>query len=125
MRTRLCLCYVAAYLILSGLAMLLWPKAGLALMQSSADYGEVMPRWVGMLSLALGALIVQTVRQRLAVLYPLGFFMPAAMAVGFIGLYLQSRDALFLVVFAVVAVGVVFTGASLWHDRSRTQPRQI
>lgn len=87
-------------------------------MQSVADYGDVMPRWVAMLSLALGALILQVLRHRLSMMYPLGFFMPAAMAVGFVGLYVQSRDPLFLSILAVVGIGVVFTGASLWHDRS-------
>ena len=75
-----------------------------------------MPRWVGMMSLALGALIGQTVRHRLKVLYPLGFFMPAAMLIGFVGLYQQSEDPLFLTVVVVVGVGVVLTGTSLLLD---------
>ena len=86
MRTRLCLCYVAGYLLITGLALLIAPDASLRLMGSTADYGDVMPRWVAMMSLALGALIGQTVRHRLQVLYPLGFFMPAAMLAGFVGL---------------------------------------
>ena len=116
MRTRLCLCYVAGYLLITGLALLVAPEASLRLMGSAADYGDVMPRWVAMLSLALGALIGQVVRHRLKVLYPLGFFMPAAMLAGFVGLYLQSHDPLFLAVLAVVGVGVVLTGTSLLFD---------
>jgi uncharacterized protein YjeT (DUF2065 family) len=116
MRTRLCLCYVAGYLLITGLALLIAPAASLKLMHSTADYGEVMPRWVAMMSLALGTLIGQSVRHRLKVLYPLGFFMPAAMLAGFVGLYKLSADPLFLVVLAVVGVGVVLTGASLAFD---------
>jgi uncharacterized protein YjeT (DUF2065 family) len=116
MRTRLCLWYVAGYLFITGLALLVAPAASLRLMLSTADYGDVMPRWVAMMSLALGALIGQTVRHRLKVLYPLGFFMPAAMLVGFIGLYKLSQDPLFLTVLAVVGVGVVLTGTSLLFD---------
>lgn len=116
MRTRICLWYVVGYLVITGGALLVAPKAGLQLMLSTVDYGEVMPRWVGMMSLALGALIGQTVRHRLKVLYPLGFFMPAAMLIGFVGLYQQSEDPLFLTVVAVVGVGVVLTGASLLLD---------
>jgi len=122
-RTRLCLCYVAGYLILTGLALLVAPGASLRLMQSTADYGEVMPRWVAMMSLALGALIAQTVRHRLAVLYPLGFFMPAAMLAGFVGLYRLSADPLFLSVLAVVGLGVALTGVSLLFD-AMTRRRQ-
>jgi hypothetical protein len=116
MRTRICLWYVVGYLVITGGALLIAPKAGLQLMLSTVDYGEVMPRWVGMMSLALGALIGQTVRHRLKVLYPLGFFMPAAMLIGFVGLYQQSEDPLFLTVVVVVGVGVVLTGTSLLLD---------
>ena len=118
MRTRLCLWYVVAYLCVTGIALAVAPAATLRLMQSTADYGEVMPRWVAMMSLALGALIAQVLRHRLAVLYPLGFFMPAAMLAGFVGLYRLSGDPLFLSVAGVVGAGVVATGASLLADRS-------
>lgn len=118
MRTRLCLWYVVAYLSVTGLALAVAPSASLRLMQSTADYGDVMPRWVAMMSLALGALIAQTLRHRLTMLYPLGFFMPAAMLAGFAGLYRLSGDPLFLTVLGVVGVGVVLTGTSLLLDRS-------
>jgi hypothetical protein len=116
MRTRIFLWYVVGYLVITGAALLIAPTASLRLMLSIVDYGEVMPRWVGMMSLALGALIGQTVRHRLKVLYPLGFLMPAAMMIGFAGLYKQSEDPLFLTVMAVVGVGVVLTGTSLLFD---------
>jgi hypothetical protein len=118
MRTRLCLLYVAGYLCVMGLSLLIAPASSLRFMLSTADYGDVMPRWVAMMSLALAALIAQTARHRLKVLYPLGFFMPAAMLVGFAGLYKVSGDPLFLSVFAVVGVGAVLTGTSLLVDRT-------
>jgi uncharacterized protein YjeT (DUF2065 family) len=114
---------VAGYLVVTGLALLLDPVASLRLMHSTADYGEVMPRWVAMMSLALGTLIGQSVRHRLKILYPLGFFMPAAMLAGFIGLYKLSADPLFLFVLAVVAVGVVLTGTSLLFDFATGRPK--
>ena len=116
MRTRICLCYVVGYLLVTGLALAIAPSASLRAMFSTVDYGEVMPRWVAMMSLGLGALIGQTVRHKLKVLYPLGFFMPAAMMIGFMGLYKQSEDPLFLTVMAVVGIGVVLTGTSLLFD---------
>jgi hypothetical protein len=116
-RLRLSLAYVVAYLAASGLGLLLAPVATLRLMGSTADYGDVMPRWVGMFSVALAALIAQVLRHRLAVLYPLGFLMPGAMLFGFIALRVTSGDPLFGVVAGVVAVGVALTGVSLWLDR--------
>jgi hypothetical protein len=116
MRTRLCLWYVVAYLAVTGLALLVAPGTSLRLMLATGEYGDVMPRWVGMMSVALAALIAQTVRRRLEVLYPLGFFMPAGMLIGFVGLYEQSGDPLFLGVLAIVAFGVALTGTSLLLD---------
>ena len=118
MRTRLCLWYVAGYLFVTGIALLVAPGASLRLMLATGDYGELMPRWLAMMSLGLAALISQTVRLRVKVLYPLGFFMPAGMMVGFVGLYSLSGDPLFLTVLVVVGIGVALTGASLLFDRS-------
>ena len=106
-RIRLCIWYVAGYLVLSGLLLLIAPRTALAAMLSNTDYGLVMPRWVGMLSVAM------VVRHRVVALYPLSFFMPAAMLVGFVGMYLDSRNPLFLAVAAVVGLGVLATGASM------------
>jgi hypothetical protein len=116
LRTRLCLGYVVSYLFISGLGLLVAPASALEFMQSTADYGTIMPRWVAMMSLALAALVGQVIRHQLKVLYPLGFFMPAAMLAGFIGLYRLSADPLFLTLLAVVGVGVLLTGASLLLD---------
>jgi cyanate permease len=112
-RIRLCIWYVAGYLVLSGLLLLIAPRVALSAMLSNTDYGVVMPRWVGMLSVAMGTLVGQVVRRRVVALYPLSFFMPAAMLVGFVGMYLESRNPLFLAVAAVVGIGVLATGASM------------
>src|SRR5664279_547353 len=117
-RTRLCIWYVAGYLVLSGLALLLAPRAALTAMLSDTDYGTVMPRWVGMLSVAMGTLVAQIVRQRVVVLYPLSFFMPAAMLIGFVGMYLQSSNPLFLAIAGVVGVGVLATGVSMLVEKT-------
>jgi len=116
-RTRFSLAFVATYLFLTGAALLVAPRGALALMGSTVDYGATMPRWVGMFSVALAAVIVQVLRHRLTMLYPLGFYMPGAMLFGFVGLFLQSGDPLFLAVAGIVSVGVAITGISLWLDR--------
>jgi hypothetical protein len=123
MRTRLSLWYVAGYLVLSGVLLLVEPRAALRWMLSNTDYGDVMPRWVAMMSLGLGTLIAQAVRHRVEVLYPLGLVMPAAMGVGLVGLYVKSADPLFLTLLAVVGLGVAITGASLLLDRAEQRAR--
>jgi uncharacterized protein YjeT (DUF2065 family) len=124
MRVRLCIWYVAGYLVLSGLALLVSPRVALAAMLSNTDYGSVMPRWVGMLSVAMGTLVGQIVRLRIAALYPLSFFMPAAMLTGFVGLYLQSDNPLFLAVSAVVGIGVLATGTSMLFEGTGAAARR-
>src|SRR5438270_9444133 len=90
LRTRISLIFVASYLLLTGLGLLLAPRVTLQLLGSSVDYGAIMPRWVGMFSVALAAVIGQVLRHRLTVLYPLGFFMPGAMLFGFVALFIQA-----------------------------------
>ncbi len=121
MNTRISLVFVASYLLLTGLGLALAPSVTLALLGSIVDYGPIMPRWVGMFSIALAAVIVQVLRHRLTVLYPMGFFMPGAMLFGFGALYLASGDRLFLAVMAVVGLGVTMTGLGLWADIRRSR----
>ena len=78
----------------------------------------VMPRWVGVLSVAMGTLVAQIVRQRVVALDPLSFFMPAAMLIGFVGMYLQSSNPLFLAIAGVVGVGVLATGVSMLVEKT-------
>ena len=56
---RLLLGYLSAYLVFGGLGLAFAPDLALDLLQSDPDidYGDVMPRVVGMFMTALGALI--------------------------------------------------------------------
>ncbi len=53
-RTRLSLHYLYSYLIVIGLALLCFPKEVLRLLLSNDDYGDIMPRFAGMLMAGLG-----------------------------------------------------------------------
>ena len=68
-KTRLSLCYLFSYLILAGLALLAAPELTLKLLFANGDYGDVLPRLLGMILLALGIFVLQAVRHRLDVLY--------------------------------------------------------
>lgn len=116
-RTHLSLFYVIGYLVPGGLALLTFPQLTLKLFFSNADYGDVLPRLVGMLMLALGIMVTQAVRHRLEVLYPTALLVRSGMLPIFLGLYLYSGDPLFLTLLAVVGTGVALTGVSYWLDR--------
>jgi hypothetical protein len=54
---RLTLIYLTGYLLIGGLGLLLMPDVALSLLMSNGDYGDTMPRVVGMFMLVLSGLI--------------------------------------------------------------------
>lgn len=116
-RTRLSLFYLAGYLTFAGLALLLVPTFALKLLLSNGDYGEVFPRMAGMLLVGLAILITQIIRHRVEVLYPTTLVVRLFFLVVFAYLYLTSSDPFFLVVFGIVALGVILTGYSYLTER--------
>jgi uncharacterized protein YjeT (DUF2065 family) len=118
-RTNLSLIYVATYLLASGIFLLLAPRLALKLLLSTGDYGEILPRLTGLLLLGLGILVLQIVRHRISALYTSTLVVRALFCVGFVVLYTMSRDPLFLVLLAVVGIGVVATSTSYVLDRQQ------
>jgi len=116
-RTRLSLFYLAGYLTFAGLALLLVPKFALQLLLSNGDYGEVFPRLAGMLLLGLAALVTQIIRHRVEVMYPATLVIRLFFLATFTYLYAISSDPFFLVVFGIVALGVLLTGYSYLTER--------
>jgi thiol:disulfide interchange protein len=116
-RTRLSLYYLAGYLTFAGLALLLVPTFALQLLLSNGDYGEVFPRLAGMLLVGLAILITQIIRHRVEVLYPTTQVVRLFFLIVFAYLYLISSDPFFLVVFGIVALGVILTGYSYLTER--------
>jgi hypothetical protein len=117
-RTRLSLYYLASYLTVAGLALLLVPTFALNLLLSNGAYGEVFPRLAGMLLLGLAILIVQIIRHRIEVLYPTTLIVRLFFLVVLASLFGISGDPFFLVVFAIVVIGVIFTGYAYLSERS-------
>ena len=116
-RTRLSLFYLIGYLVPSGLALLLAPQFTLKLLFSNGNYGEVMPRLVGMFVLTLGVMALQIVRHRIEALYTTLLTVRGGILIVLFGLYLYSGDPLFITLMLVVGLGVVLTGVSYWLDR--------
>ena len=53
-RTHLSLYYLVTYLIFAGLALIAAPLFALKLLLSNGNYGDVLPRLLGVILLALG-----------------------------------------------------------------------
>jgi len=116
-RTNLSLIYVATYLWGAGIALLIAPRLALHLLLSTGDYGEILPRLAGLLLIGLGMLVVQIIRYQIADLYSTTIALRVVFCLGFILLYLRSRDPLFLVLLAVVGLGVLATSLCYLRDR--------
>jgi uncharacterized protein YjeT (DUF2065 family) len=109
--------YLIGYLIPGGIALLTFPQFTLKLFFSNTDYGDVLPRFVGMLMLALGIIVLQAVRHRFEELYLTALIVRSGMLPILLGLYFYSGDPLFITLLVVVGVGVVLTGTSYWLDK--------
>ncbi len=109
--------YPAFYLTTTGLALVLAPDVALKLLFSTGHYGDVMPRMAGAVILALGMVVIQIVRQRAEGMYPTLVTARIMLCTVWMGLYLYTRDPFFLIVFSVVAVGMVWTAVGLALDR--------
>ena len=104
---RLTFIYLASYLLVGGLGLLVVPELTLRLLLSNGNYGDVMPRLVGVFMFALGGAVLEFVRAsdyryyRYAIIARI--FIVAAMT----ALYFKARDPLFLVLDAIVLVGLL------------------
>lgn len=116
-RTRLTLFYLAGYLIPAGIALLSEPRFALRLLFSNHDYGDVMPRFVGVLLIVVGIIVVQIIRHRLEMLYPTVLVVRGFIVLSLMGLYVHSRDPLFVVLVSIVTVGIILTGTSYLLER--------
>src|SRR3970040_1728257 len=101
-RTHLSLYYLVGYLIPAGIALITVPQIALKLLLSNGAYGDVLPRLVGVVLLALGIIVLQIVRLHIDALYTTTLMARAVILVCLFGLYLYARDPLFLVLIGVV-----------------------
>ena len=115
---RLTLIYPATILIFGGLGFALLPEFTLDLLQSNQDYGDVMPRLVGMFMVALGSLIGLFVARNDYAYYGYSIVARTGFFVFFFVLYSIDQDPLFLVFPAIVSVGLIasyFVYISEWR----------
>ena len=116
-KTHLSLYYLFGYLIPAGVALIIAPQWALKLLLSNGTYGDVLPRLLGVILLALGMVILQIVRLHVDVLYSGTLVVRSVILVCLVGLYLYSRDPLFLTLLGIIGFGFVLTSISYCLDR--------
>jgi len=116
-RTHLSLYYLVGYLIPAGIGLIAAPQLVLRLLLSNGDYGDVMPRLVGIVLLALGIIVLQILRLQAEALYPTTLIARSVILICLVGMYVYARDPLFISLLVIVGLGFVLTGASYLMDR--------
>jgi len=104
---RLTFIYLASYLLVGGLGFLVVPELTLRLLLSNGIYGDVMPRLVGTFMVALGGVILQFVWARDYRYYRYSIVARIFIVVALTVLYFKARDPLFLMLDAIVLVGLL------------------
>jgi hypothetical protein len=120
---RLTFIYLASYLLVGGLGLLIMPELTLWLLLSNGSYGDVMPRLVGVFMVALGGVILQFVRARDYRYYGYTIIARILIVVALTVLYFKARDPLFLVLDAIVLVGLlpsIYVAALMTRAATRT-----
>jgi hypothetical protein len=121
-RTHLSLYYLAGYLLVAGILLIVTGQFAMRLLLSNGEYGEALPRLLGVVLLALGILVTQIIRHRLDVLYTTTLAVRALILAVLVGLYVYARDPFFLVLIGIVGFGVILTGLSYLIDRREARP---
>lgn len=114
--------YLATYLLAAGIALILAPSLALTVLFASGHYGDVMPRLLGVVLLALGIVIVQIIRHRVEVLYTTTLIVRVFIVAVLAALLIYARDPLFISLLVVVGCGMVLTGTSYLSDRRAGMP---
>jgi uncharacterized protein YjeT (DUF2065 family) len=99
--------YLASYLSIGGIGFAFIPEPTLRLFLSNGDYGDIMPRVVGMFMLALGGLIATMTINNDLRYYPYAVFIRTGMIVFLSWLYMMSKDPLFIVILSIILIGLL------------------
>jgi len=120
-KTRLSLYYLATYLFFTGVGLLFAPQFSLKLLLSTGHYENTFVQFTGAFMIALSVVVSQIIRHSVEVLYTTTLAVRVFFIVVIVWLYVQTHDPLFLVVLAVVALGVALTATSYMLDRRATK----
>ncbi len=104
---KITLIYLAAYLTIGGIGFGFFPSFAIKIFMSTGDYGDVMPRMVGMFMIVLGLLIITIVKNE-----DYKYYLPTIIARTFIlvfmvYLYFITDDILFIFLIVIVSLGLL------------------
>jgi hypothetical protein len=112
------------YLVVAGVNFTLFPTFALSLLFATGQYDRVFVQLCGLFLLGLAALVIQTIRFRHQAIYPTLIGVRVFFCVGYVLLYAQTRDPLFLSLLAVVGSGLLVSSICLARDRAEQRRAQ-
>ena len=118
-RTRLSLVYLGSYLVLIGLGLLFAPDGTLRLLQSDGEYGNILPRFAGMLMSGLGFAVFGIFWAGASKLYPATIFIRIYFMICNAVFYGMTSDPMFVVLIVIVGIGVVLMLSGYVFDRGK------
>ena len=118
-RTHRSLYYLASYLTLGGVALIVSPRFFVKLLFSNQEYTDVSLRFLGILLVSLAMIVIQIIRLKVEALYTTTLVVRIFISIGLIGLYSYSNDPLFLSLLVIVGLGIVMTVVSYVRDRKK------
>ena len=117
---RWTLTYVVFYLTVGGLGFAFFPQQTLDLFQSNGSYDNAGFQLAGMLMTGLAYLIFSIVRHRDWKYYPVSIVLRSAFVLFMFWLYAIDQDPLFLVINAIVLVGLMPSLVLLLRERNES-----
>ena len=115
---RASLFYLASYLSLTGFAFLFWPEQSLQLLGAQHSYETAFVQFTGAFMVAVAMIVAQIIRFRLNQLHHTTVAVRVFFLAVITSLFHSTGDPLFLVILAVVALGVALTLAGFFLDRN-------
>ena len=112
---------LAIYLLVGGLGLAFLPSLTLRLFLSTGDYGDIMPRVAGMLMIGLSGLIAQFVYYQDYRYYAYSVYIRSFFVLFLFFLFARPSDPLFLVLNAIVLIGLLPSIYTLIRERARPE----
>jgi hypothetical protein len=118
-KTRRSLFYLAGYLFPTGLGLLLAPQWFMKLLFANHEYSDAFPQFSGTLMIGIGIVVVHVILYGNPLLYRMTLLVRIPMWLCTLGIYLHTGETFFLVVLAVLGLGILITGSMYLLERNR------
>ena len=99
--------YLVTYLAIGGIGFALFPAETLALFFSNGDYGDIMPRMVGLFMSALSFLLYNMLKKSDWSYYSATIYLRSAIVLFLTWMYFKSNDPLFITINVIVLIGLI------------------